>query len=131
MSTLAIEKREAIAESVAVTEDTLTVHLADGRTLSVPLVWYPRLLHASTKERNRWRLIGGGEGIHWRDLDEDISVENLLSGNPSGESQESFKHWLASRKPQARHSSRGPNPYKPSRSQGNKLPCRAGKAENS
>jgi hypothetical protein len=109
MNTFAMERRVAIAESVVVTEDTLTVHLSDGRTLSVPLAWYPRLLHGSPKERNRWRLIGGGEGIHWPDLDEDISVENLLSGNPSGESQESFKHWLAKRKPQTRLSSRRPN----------------------
>ena len=109
MNTLAIERREATAERVSVTEDSLTVHLADGRTLSVPLAWYPRLLHGSSKQRNRWRLIGRGEGIHWPDLDEDISVENLLSGNPSGESQESFKRWLADRKPQPRSSSRKPN----------------------
>ena len=109
MDTLAIERREATADSVSVTEDTLTVHLADGRTLSVPLAWYPRLLHGSSKERNRWRLIGRGEGIHWPDLDEDISVENLLFGNPSGENQESFKYWLADRKPQPRSSSRRPN----------------------
>ena len=109
MNTLAIERREATAERVSVTEDSLTVHLADGRTLSVPLAWYPRLLHGSSKQRNRWRLIGRGEGIHWPDLDEDISVENLLSGNPSGESQESFKRWLANRKPQARPSARRPD----------------------
>jgi len=109
MNTLAIERREAAAESVSVTEDTLTVHLADGRTLSVPLAWYPRLLQGSPNERNRWRLIGKGEGIHWPDLDEDVSVENLLFGNQSGESQESFKRWLADRKPQPRSSSRRPN----------------------
>ncbi len=109
MNTLAIERREAAAESVSVTEDTLTVHLADGRTLSVPLAWYPRLLYGSPKERNRWRLIGRGEGINWPDLDEDISVENLLFGNPSGESQESFKRWLTGRKPQSRSFSRTPN----------------------
>ena len=109
MNTLAIEKREAAAETVSVTEDTLTVHLADGRTLSVPLAWYPRLLHGSSKERRRWRLIGKGEGIHWPDLDEDISVENLLFGNPSGESQESYKRWLEDRKTLARSSPRRPN----------------------
>jgi Protein of unknown function (DUF2442) len=109
MNTLAIERREATAEGVSVTETTLTVHLADGRTLSVPLAWYPRLLNGSPKERNRWRLIGRGEGIHWPDLDEDISVENLLSGNPSGESRESFNRWLTGRKPQPRSSSRRPN----------------------
>ncbi len=109
MNTLAIERREAAAESVSVTDDALTVHLADGRMLSVPLAWYPRLLHGSLKERSRWRLIGKGEGIHWPDLDEDISVENLLFGNPSGESQESFKQWLKDRKPLPRFSSRKPN----------------------
>ena len=109
MNTLAIEKREATAESVTVTKDTLTVHLTDGRTVSVPLAWYPRLQHGSVKERKRWRLIGRGEGIHWPGLDEDISVENLLSGNPSGESQQSFKRWLADRKVESRPSSRRPN----------------------
>jgi hypothetical protein len=110
MNTLAIEKRKAAAETVSVTDDTLTVHLADGRTLSVPLAWYPRLLHATSKERSRWRLIGKGEGIHWPDLDEDISVESLLFGRPSGESQKSFKHWLADRKTHNRSSLRRPNP---------------------
>lgn len=109
MNTLAIQKREATAESISVSEDTLTVQLADGRTLSVPLAWYPRLLHGGTKERNRWRLIGKGEGIHWPDLDEDISVENLLFGNASGESQESFKLWLKSRKSLKGSSSQRPN----------------------
>jgi hypothetical protein len=113
MNTLAIEKREASAETVSVTEDTLTVNLADGRTLSVPLAWYPRLLHGSSKERSRWRLIGKGEGIHWADLDEDISVESLLFGHPSGESQESFKRWLTDRKAHPRSSSRRPNPPVP------------------
>ncbi len=85
------------AESITVTEDTLTVDLSDGRTISVPLAWFPRLLHASAVERVNWRLIGKGEGIHWEDIDEDISTENLLLGKPSGESQSSFKHWLAAR----------------------------------
>ena len=87
----------ARAQQVAVTEDTLTVDLVDGRTLSVPLGWYPRLLHDTPEERNHWRLIGGGEGIHWPDLDEDISVENLLAGKLSGESQRSLKRWLEER----------------------------------
>ena len=85
------------AESVTVTHDTLSVDLSDGRTISVPLAWFPRLSHASPKERNNWRFIGKGHGIHWEDLDEDISVENLLVGEPSGESQTSFKKWLAGR----------------------------------
>ena len=83
-----------------VTEDTLSVDLSDGRTISVPLEWFPRLLHAKTKERNNWRLIGRGHGIHWEDIDEDISVEGLLTGKPSGESQKSFKKWLSQRQSQ-------------------------------
>jgi hypothetical protein len=85
------------ALSAAVTEEALTVELADGRTLSVPLAWYPRLLHGTPEERSHWRLIGAGEGIHWPDLDEDISVESLLLGKPSGESQRSLQGWLDSR----------------------------------
>jgi hypothetical protein len=88
---------EARARSVAVTDDTLSVDLSDGRTISVPLAWYPRLLHASPEERDNWRFIGDKEGIHWPDLDEDVSVENLLAGKPSGESQSSFKRWLEKR----------------------------------
>jgi len=83
---------------VNVTDDTLTVELLDGRTLSVPLAWYPRLTHATPEERSRWRLIGRGEGIHWSDLDEEISVEGLLAGRPSGESQKSLKRWLERRR---------------------------------
>jgi len=97
MNTLTNELREVAAENVAVTKDTLKVELIDGRTVEAPLAWYPRLLHASPKERSHWRLIGRGEGIHWPDLDEDISVENILLGHPSGESQRSFKKWLAAR----------------------------------
>jgi hypothetical protein len=89
-----IEVRVPEAEEVTVTEDTLTVELSDGRTISVPLDWYPRLVHATPEERNRWQLIGGGQGIHWPALDEDLSVEGLLAGRPSGESQRSFKQWL-------------------------------------
>jgi hypothetical protein len=100
MSTLAIEIKIAVAQDVAITEDSLIVDLDDGRTISVPLAWYPRLLHGRAEERNNWRLIGKGAGIHWPDLDEDISVENILFGKPSGESQLSFKHWLESRQRQ-------------------------------
>ena len=85
------------AETVTVTEDTLSVDLSDGRSIAAPLAWFPRLLHASPEERRNWRLIGRGQGIHWEDLDEDISVEGLLAGRPSGESQASFKKWLESR----------------------------------
>jgi len=82
---------------VTVTKDALAIDLADGRTVIAPLAWYPRLLHGSSEERKRWRLIGRGEGIHWPDLDEDISVDGLLAGRPSGESQRSFKRWLTER----------------------------------
>src|SRR5574337_709272 len=85
------------ASRVTVTKDALAVDLADGRTVIAPLAWYPRLLHGSTEERKHWRLSGRGEGIHWPDLDEDISVDGLLAGRPSGESQRSFKRWLADR----------------------------------
>ena len=86
------------AERVEVTDDTLMADLSDGRTISVPLAWYPRLVHAMPAERLNWRLIGVGQGIHWPDLDEDISVEGLLAGRPSGESQESLKRWLEARR---------------------------------
>jgi len=98
MSTLAIEIEIPRAVDVKVTKDTLTVELSDGRTISVPLQWYPRLVYATPEERKNWRLIGNGEGIHWEDLDEDISVEGLIAGRSSGESQESFKKWLEKRK---------------------------------
>jgi Protein of unknown function (DUF2442) len=91
MSTLTAEVK---AQNIAITDDTLAVDLTDGRTISVPLVWYPRLMHGTKEERNNWRFIGDKEGIHWPDLDEDISIENLLMGKPSGESQSSFKRWL-------------------------------------
>jgi len=97
MSTLAIEIKSPRANRVRIANDTLTVDLADGRTISVPLAWYPRLLHGTPDERDAWRLIGDGEGIHWPHLDEDISVENLLQGHPSGESQGTFKRWLQGR----------------------------------
>lgn len=98
MTTLAAEIEVPNARVVKITNDTLTLELDDGRTLSVPLAWYPRLMHASKKERENWRFIGGGHGIHWEDVDEDISVESLLAGKSSGESQSSFKKWLEERK---------------------------------
>ena len=97
MSSSAIEVRPPRAQRVTVTDDSLTVDLVDGRTVSVPLAWYPRLSHGTPSERDNWRLIGQGEGVHWPDLDEDISIENLLSGRASGESQRSLKQWLAGR----------------------------------
>ncbi len=86
------------AMTVEVTEDSLTAELSDGRIISVPLAWYPRLVHATPEERSNWELIGSGEGINWPDLDEDISVDMLLSGQKSGESQRSLKQWLAAKR---------------------------------
>jgi hypothetical protein len=97
MNSLLIEIRVAKAQNVVVTDEALTVDLTDGRTLSVPLAWYPRLLDGTSAERNHWELIGDGEGIHWPELDEDLSVEGLLLGRPSGESQRSLQHWLDER----------------------------------
>jgi hypothetical protein len=97
MSTLTIDRPLTVASKVRVTNDTLTVELNEGRTVSAPLAWYPRLLQGTAKERNKWRLIGRGEGIQWPDLDEDISLANLLLGKPSGESQHSFKKGLEKR----------------------------------
>ena len=97
MNILAVEIEIPYAVDVHSTEDTLTVDLSDGRTILVPLGWYPRLEHASPEERANWRFIGKGRGIHWEDIDEDISVEDLLAGKPSGESQASFKRWLSQR----------------------------------
>ncbi len=85
-------------QSVDLTDDSLSVDLSDGRTISVPLAWYPRLFHGSIEERQNWWLIGHGEGIHWNQLDEDISVKNIILGQPSGESQKSFQKWLANRR---------------------------------
>ena len=87
----------ARAVDVKVTADELAVQLEDGRTLAVPLVWYPRPLHGTKRERARWRLIGRGVGIHWPDLDEDISVEGLLAGRRSGEIQQSLERWFENR----------------------------------
>ncbi len=94
MTTLAVKIDLPYAESVIITEDTLNVDLSDGRTISVPLTWFPRLVHATQEQRDNWKLIGRGHGIHWGDIDEDISVEGLIAGRPSGESQSSFKKWL-------------------------------------
>jgi hypothetical protein len=92
-----IQQHLATAQRVAITDDTLTLDLTDGRTISVPLTWYPRLLHGTPAERSHWRFIGQGEGIHWPDLDEDIKVAHVLSGRPSQESQASLKRWLDAR----------------------------------
>lgn len=90
MDTLAIEIRSARATNVRVTDHDLVLELEDGRTVSAPLAWYPRLMYGTVHERNNCRFIGKGEGIHWPDLDEDISVENIILGKPSGEDQRSL-----------------------------------------
>jgi hypothetical protein len=102
MNSLPIEIRATTIRDVTVTEDTLMVDLSDGRTVSVPLAWYPRLQQGDPDERNNWRLIGNSEGIHWPDLDEDISAENVVFGQPSGESQRSLRRWLEERSRQSR-----------------------------
>ncbi len=94
---MSILTAEAKPQKVRVTDDTVAVELSDGRDISVPLAWFPKLLHGTPEERDNWRYIGNNEGIHWPDLDEDISIANLLMGNPSGESQSSFKSWLENR----------------------------------
>jgi hypothetical protein len=86
------------AVGARILNEAVVVELRDGRTVTAPLTWYPRLLHGSPRERCNWRLIGGGVGIHWPDLDEDVSVDSILAGRPSAESQVSLKKWLASRK---------------------------------
>ena len=83
---------------VAVTDDTLSVDLDDGRTLSVPIGWYPRLAHGTDAERSKFEISGAGYGVHWPDLDEDIGVEGLLLGRRSSESPSSFERWLNHRK---------------------------------
>jgi hypothetical protein len=98
MTISTVEMQIPTAERVMVTDDALSVELSDGRALSVPLVWFPRLVHAMPAKRANWRLIGRGQGIHWEDLDEDVSVEGLLAGRLSGESQASLKRWLDGRR---------------------------------
>ena len=97
MGTLVTE-RDVFVESVGFSEDSLIVRLDDGRSLSVPLTWYPRLLQGTEVERKDYELIGEGEGIHWPKLNEDISVEGLLAGRRSAESAASLAKWRQSRK---------------------------------
>ncbi|MBI2970620.1 MAG: DUF2442 domain-containing protein [Gammaproteobacteria bacterium] len=98
MSTSANEFSVPVATNVTVTEAALSVELSDGRTITVPLSWYPRLDHATPAERAKWELIGSGHGIHWPEIDEDISVQGLISGKASNESQASLRRWLDSRR---------------------------------
>lgn len=97
MTSSTTETAAPLARRAEIRDDALSVELVDGRTLTVPLTWYPRLWHAAPSERNAWRLIGGGSGIQWPALDEDVSVEGLLLGRRSAESQQSLKRWMDSR----------------------------------
>src|SRR5207302_5164897 len=82
MGILALRADERVSD-VTFTKDALSVALRDGRTITVPLAWYPRLLNASAAQRKNWRVAGGGYGIHWPDIDEDLSTEGLLRGAPA------------------------------------------------
>lgn len=97
MNTLVTDLQRARAHTVQVTDDTLVVELSDGRTISVPLAWYPHLWYGNPDERMNFEIIGDGEYIHWPDLDEDLSVSGILSGRKPKESPESLKKWLAAR----------------------------------
>lgn len=97
MTTLMIDSAAIRATAVRLTDDALVIDLIDGRSVSAPLAWYPRLLNGTAAERNNFRLIGSGEGVHWPDLDEDISLEGILSGRSSAESSKSLQKWLDSR----------------------------------
>ena len=96
MSTLTLEQ-DPLATALNLSTDRFSVELADGRSLSVPLAWYPRLMQATEAERAHWRLLGGGYAIEWPDLDEHIGIASLLAGHQSGESEASLNRWLASR----------------------------------
>lgn len=98
MTTLTLEV-ESMAVDVLVTNEKLTVNLTDGRSLSVPLSWYPRLLYAVPQERQNYQLLGDGYAIEWPDLDEHIGIEGLLAGRRSAESSKSFQRWLTTRQP--------------------------------
>ncbi|MCE9592211.1 MAG: DUF2442 domain-containing protein [Planctomycetes bacterium] len=94
----AAKTRAARAVSLRVTGSAVVVRLEDGRTVSTPLAWYPRLMNGTPRERQNFKIIGGGEGVHWPDLDEDLSVEGMLAGLPSGEGRSSLERWLKSRR---------------------------------
>jgi Protein of unknown function (DUF2442) len=87
--------------AVTITDDTLSADLEDGRTISVPIGWYPRLAHGTPAERANFQISGGGYGIHWPDLDEDLGVEGLLLGKRSTESATSLERWLERRRVQS------------------------------
>jgi hypothetical protein len=97
MTTSATDLAVPAATAARIVDDQLVVELADGRTITAPLTWYPRLVHATAAERANMRLIGRGHGMHWPDIEEDISVESILRGRASAESAASLKRWLATR----------------------------------
>ena len=96
MTTLVLDAEPTIVD-LMIDEEKLIVDLEDGRSLIIPLTWYPRLLHGTLAERQNWQLLGDGYAIEWPDLDEHIGIEGLLAGRRSSESQESLERWLASR----------------------------------
>jgi hypothetical protein len=109
MSSLVVEIQEARARSASVTHEALTVDLMDGRTIVVPLVWYPRLWHGTPQERSRVEIFGDGTYIHWPDLDEDLTIAGLLAGRRSDESPQSLRKWMESRKGKQRETNQTPS----------------------
>ena len=107
MSSSVVEIQEARAQSARVTDEALTVDLVDGRTIIVPLVWFPRLWHGTPQERNHFEIFGDGTYIYWPELDEDLTAAGLLAGHRSGESSQSLRRWVASQKSKQR--SEGPS----------------------
>jgi Protein of unknown function (DUF2442) len=97
MNSSAIETQEPRAQQIAISEDSLSVDLRDGRTIIVPVIWYPRLWYGTAEERSNFEILSDGTLIHWPDLDEDLSVSGILAGRRSGESQKSLKRWLEER----------------------------------
>ncbi|MBI4531625.1 MAG: DUF2442 domain-containing protein [Candidatus Latescibacteria bacterium] len=97
MNSSNVNKQEPHAQQVSVSEEALIVDLVDGRTVSVPLIWYPRLWYGSSEEREHVEIFGDGRYLHWPDLDEDLTVAGLVEGHRSGESPRSLKKWLESR----------------------------------
>jgi len=97
MSISVLEIREARAQSIEVQDDSIVVQLVDGRTIIVPLAWYPRLWYGSPEERQHFEVLGDGAYVHWPDLDEDLSIDGMVAGHRSGESAKSLKRWLSSR----------------------------------
>jgi len=104
MSSSVAEIQEARAQSARLSDEALTVDLVDGRTIIVPLAWFPRLWHGTPQERSHFEVFGDGAYIHWPDLDEDLTVAGLLAGRQSGETPQSLEKWLVSRKAKQRPS---------------------------